>query len=107
MVKHARKRQKTSKSAKRIQPLGSQVSITDDASKDDEERRLESLLFGTPFVSSRKDNTHVLVLSDAEEDEAPVVDGKELEHFMDTDVRLNYYHGLWTLKYIFKKALLC
>jgi U3 small nucleolar RNA-associated protein 18 len=45
MVKQARKRQKTSKHAN---PLGS-VHFNNDADKDDEERRLESLLFGTDF----------------------------------------------------------
>ena len=47
MGKHSRKRQRTDDAAP---PLGAQFALADDASKDDEERRLESLLFGKPYV---------------------------------------------------------
>ncbi|KAF7375119.1 Methyltransf-2 domain-containing protein [Mycena sanguinolenta] len=47
MSKHPRKRQKTTNDASSIQR-----ALLDDSSKDDEERRLENLLFGTKFVPS-------------------------------------------------------
>ena len=50
MVKHTRKKQKISKHAN---PLGS-VRFSNEADKDDEERRLESLLFGTDFIADEK-----------------------------------------------------
>lgn len=52
--KHIRKRQRTDKTY--AQPLGAVASLLDDADKDDEERRLESVLFGKPFVSMSKDD---------------------------------------------------
>jgi U3 small nucleolar RNA-associated protein 18 len=87
MGKYARKKQKTGKATSEVEPLGTRVSLTDDASKDDEERRLESLLFGTHFVPSGIENADVLVLSDGEEDFMEET-GKELEHMEDTDVSL-------------------
>jgi U3 small nucleolar RNA-associated protein 18 len=60
------------------------VSLTDNASKDDEERRLESLLFGVPFVPSDKD---IFVVSDGKEGAEEFGEGvKELENMLDTDV---------------------
>ncbi|KAJ7220009.1 WD40-repeat-containing domain protein [Mycena pura] len=47
MPKHPRKRQKTADDFS-----SAQLSLLDDSNKDDEERRLESLLFGTKSVSS-------------------------------------------------------
>jgi hypothetical protein len=89
MVGHARKRQKTGKQGSgNTQPLGSCVSLTDEASKDDEERRLESLLLGTPFVPVGKDKSSLLVGSDHEDDGEPFGDGKELENLTDADVSL-------------------
>lgn len=91
MGKNSRKRQRTEQSDQaEIQPLGARASITDDASKDDEERRLESLLFGIPFVPSEKGkgNKNVLVVSDDEDEpERGTASGsKELENLLDTDV---------------------
>lgn len=87
MGKHPRKKQKTGKSAREeVQPLGTRPSLTDDSTKDDEERRLESILFGTPFVSSGKDGKNALVVSDDEESGGVVGAGKELENMMDGDV---------------------
>jgi U3 small nucleolar RNA-associated protein 18 len=84
MGKHIRKRQKTSKpSLDDLQPLGSHSALTDDADKDDEERRLESLLFGVPFMPSRKEGRDLLVLSDDDEQTGDV---KEPENMADTDV---------------------
>lgn len=89
MVKHARKRQKTEKLGDSgMQPLGAQISVIDDANKDDEERRLESLLFGVPFAPSGTRNRGILAVSDEEEgeDDKSGIKGKELEHLLDTDV---------------------
>jgi len=83
MAKHPRKRQKTTKGVKEIQPLGSN-SLVDDASKDDEERRLESLLFGTKFVSSKKDE--LIVVADDDETTEMEGGGQEMNVLMDTDV---------------------
>jgi U3 small nucleolar RNA-associated protein 18 len=84
----ARKKQKTEKV---VRPLGSAVSLTDDASKDDEERRLESLLFGTTFLDV---NDQDLEFDDHDEDDEGRQDGvgdiigRELENMMDSDVRI-------------------
>ena len=86
MGKHARKRLKTENP---VAPLGSRVSLTDDANKDDEERRLESLLFGVPFVPSVKGHKTILTISDDEE-EVPADGGAELENMLDTDVSFSY-----------------
>lgn len=82
MAKHPRKRQKTTKGAKDIQPLGSNL-ITDDSSKDDEERRLESLLFGTKFVPREKDK---LIVVDDEDEMEMEGGGQEMNVLMDTDL---------------------
>ena len=87
MGKHTRKRQKTEKLAHElVQPLGTRVSLTDEASKDDEERRLESLLFGVPFVPSGTDNNILAVSYGKEGEEGITGHGKELENMLDTDV---------------------
>lgn len=86
MGKRANKRQKTEKPArKEIQPLGASnvASLLDDASKDDEERRLESMLFGTKYVPAP--NNNVLVVSDDDEEEA-FGGGTEFQTVLDTDV---------------------
>jgi U3 small nucleolar RNA-associated protein 18 len=59
--------------------------LDDDADKDDEERRLESLLFGKPFVSGR--GTKVTAIEDPEEeaDDADVI-AAELEGMLDSDL---------------------
>ena len=86
MVNHPRKRQKTRRcTPEEVRPLGSYVSLTEDANKDEEERRLESLLFGTPFVRSGKEKTQLAPHSD-EDDGEVLGDGKELENLTDADV---------------------
>ncbi|TFY60987.1 hypothetical protein EVG20_g7224 [Dentipellis fragilis] len=90
MPKHARKRQRTEKPQKEQDeplPLGTHVSVIDEASKDDEERRLESMLFGVPFVPSGKGKGKEIVVND-EEEEAEVEEdgGKELEGLLDADL---------------------
>lgn len=77
-----RKRQKTARQD--IQPLGSHA-IVDDATKDDEERRLESMLFGVPYAKPQGDDTNpLLVISDVQDE--PGRDLKELENMLDSDV---------------------
>ncbi|KAF8139808.1 WD40-repeat-containing domain protein [Boletus edulis] len=89
MGKQSRKRQKISKED--VQPLGSSA-VVDDADKDDEERQLESMLFGVPYVPSQKsdgkrraDGADVVVISDVE-DGATERNLKELENMLDSDL---------------------
>lgn len=90
MGKQSRKRQKTSREDI-IQPLGSSTFV-DDTDKDDEERRLESMLFGVPYVPSEKskgkrrgDDAGVVAPFDAG-DGAAEGNLKELENMLDSDV---------------------
>ena len=91
--KHNHKRQKTGKSTVAdVQPLGSRTatSLLDNSEKDDEERRLESMLFGTPYVPASRKDVHtrdILVVSDEEQEE----DGDELRTVLDKDV--SYSHS--------------
>jgi len=85
MGRHARKKLKIEKSAI---PLGSQVSLTDDIGKDDEERRLESLLFGVPLAQSAGGQKSILLSVPDGEEEITVEGGTELENMLDTDVSL-------------------
>ncbi|EGN94195.1 hypothetical protein SERLA73DRAFT_115150 [Serpula lacrymans var. lacrymans S7.3] len=87
MAKNARKRQRTEKNQdEQAQPLGAKVALDDDASKDDEERRLESILFGVPYKPSGNKGKDVLAFSDEEEDLEDVGAGKELENMLDSDL---------------------
>ncbi|KAJ7352501.1 WD40-repeat-containing domain protein [Mycena albidolilacea] len=70
MPKHPRKRQKTTNDASSIQN-----ALLDESSKDDEERRLESLLFGTKFVPSTQ--FHPVLEAGA---------SKEMQNLTDTDL---------------------
>ncbi|KAG5643054.1 hypothetical protein DXG03_001632 [Asterophora parasitica] len=81
MAKHPRKKQKTSKEVNEIQPLGADP-LTDDASKDDEERRLESMLFGTKFVPRDRD----VAMDDEDEDNEPDLGGHVFNNLMDSDL---------------------
>ncbi|KAG9310283.1 hypothetical protein JVU11DRAFT_9401 [Chiua virens] len=47
------KSRKRQKSQQNVQPLGART-FADDTAKDDEERRLESMLFGVPYVPVRE-----------------------------------------------------
>ncbi|GLB36797.1 putative WD40 repeat-like protein [Lyophyllum shimeji] len=82
MAKHPRKKQKTSKEVKEIQPLGSSF-LTDDAAKDDEERRLESILFGTKFVPRDKNTLTNGVDNDKIEAD---LGGNVFNNLMDSDL---------------------
>ncbi|KAH7906953.1 WD40-repeat-containing domain protein [Hygrophoropsis aurantiaca] len=89
MAKHTRKRQKTTKlthEPAQPAPLGAQTALTDEASKDDEERRLESMLFGVPFVPSGKHSKEVVIASDDDADMDAGEGGKELENLLDSDL---------------------
>jgi len=89
MVKNPRKRQKTDKIRREKVALGAQTALLDDASKDDEERRLENLLFGVPYVPE-KSGKEILVVSDDddedEEDDGQLEGGREFENLLDSDV---------------------
>lgn len=77
MVK-SHKRHKTTKNQ---EPLGTRTFVDD---KDDEERRLESMLFGVPYEPQGNPLT---VISDVQ-DESTASDLKELENMLDSDVCL-------------------
>ena len=106
--KRSRKRQKTGKhsSAKSksrlvtlddegvFEPLGSGKRVWEDEDKDDEERRLESVLFGKPYVPSSKGKTGER--SDEEDEGFPEADvdlvGTEFANLMDSEVRHTHAH---------------
>ena len=72
-----------------FEPLGSSKRVWEDEDKDDEERRLESVLFGKPYVPSSKGRTGG---EPGEEDESMLeadVDwaGNEFANLMDSEVR--------------------
>ena len=82
--KHNRKRQRVDKGTHLCsEPLGAVVSLVDDAEKDDEERRLESVLFGKPFVSTAMEDS---ASEDAEGDDIQDYGGHEFENLLDSDV---------------------
>jgi U3 small nucleolar RNA-associated protein 18 len=90
MGKRANKRQKVALEAANERPvLGVVDPHADQAGKDDEERRLESLLFGTPYVPSgkgkEKERDDLIVVSDAEDAEDGGAGG-ELENMLDSEV---------------------
>ena len=102
MGKHARKRQRKDKPAhKPFAPLGTAVLLDDDADKDDEERRLESVLFGKPLVSGRR--SKVTATEDVSE-EGDGVDGTagELEGLLDSDVSYHWHSIAITLRHYFQ-----
>ena len=86
MAKHPRKRQKTHSSL----PLGDGNNarlemLLDEESKDDEERRLESMLFGVKYVPRGKGKGKEL--DDSEEDEDALdFGGRGMDHLLDNDV---------------------
>ena len=100
MPKHARKRQKISQSkgshgSHAEQPIPNKAArlemLLDEESKDDEERRLESLLFGVKYVPRGGDKGKLkdITMSDDDEDEGFSDDqgGRGLQHLLDEDVR--------------------
>jgi len=94
MVEKARKRQKTSRIAQDevVTKAAKLQKLLDDESKDDEERRLESLLFGVKYEPKGKGKAkerfiHVDDEDTTEEDLENDDGGRELQHLMDDDVR--------------------
>ena len=86
MAKSSRKKQRIEQEKPVTQPLGVLNIGNEDAEKDDEERRLESLLFGKTFSPRDKDGKeNVLVVSD---DEGDALDGEGngFGHLQDDDV---------------------
>ena len=63
-----------------VEPLGSGKRVWEDEDKDDEERRLESVLFGTPYVPARTKGEDML---GADVDLA----GNEFTNLPDSEVR--------------------
>jgi U3 small nucleolar RNA-associated protein 18 len=86
MGKHARKRQRKDRPAESVAPLGTAALLDDDADKDDDERRLESLLFGKPLISTRGTKVTAVDENLAEENDGADVTAAELEGMLDSDV---------------------
>ena len=86
MGKHARKRQRKDRPAESVAPLGTAALLDDDADKDDDERRLESLLFGKPLISARGTKVTAVDENLAEENDGADVTAAELEGMLDSDV---------------------
>ncbi|KAG1855967.1 WD40-repeat-containing domain protein [Suillus subluteus] len=76
MVKNPRKRQKTGKIQHKPVPLG--AGLRNDASKDDEERRLENLLFGVPYAPEKAGKE---IIEDGQHEV-----GREFENLLDSDL---------------------
>ncbi|KAH6906694.1 WD40-repeat-containing domain protein [Coprinopsis sp. MPI-PUGE-AT-0042] len=89
MPKHPRKRQKTSKNVYDHKSEAQNANLNlllDDSAKDDEERRLESMLFGTKFSTKGKEKE---VLDDDDEMldlRETVADSRGLSHLVDQDL---------------------
>ena len=58
--------------------------LLDEESKDDEERRLESLLFGVKYTPKGED---ISINHDEDSDEVDNQGGRGLQHLLDQDVR--------------------
>ena len=106
MGKHARKRQRKDKPAhKSFAPLGTAVLLDDDADKDDEERRLESLLFGKPLVPGRRSKA-TAIEDVSEEDDGIDATAAELEGMLDSDVSYHWHSFAIALRCSFQ-AFFC
>jgi len=88
MAKHAKKKQKTSKDAYvNVNDKSSRLDLLlDDSAKDDEERRLESALFGVKYVPGGKGKEKAIELDSEDEDAIADEGGRALAHLEDTDV---------------------
>jgi hypothetical protein len=84
MGKHS-KRLRKDKSARERIPLGETAPFDDDIDKDDEERKLESLLFGKPSVA-RRERATVGEEDLSESDNDVEMNSAELEGLLDSDV---------------------
>ena len=85
MPKHPRKRQKRSNNHDHAAPTKAArlAMLLDDESKDDEERRLESMLFGVEYQPRAK-SVEKKTLRDSEEDTQD--NGRGMQHLLDQDV---------------------
>lgn len=90
MAKHAKKKQKTSKATyQNVPDTTARLNLLlDDSTKDDEERRLESALFGVKYNPGGKGKGKAIIdLDDEDEDIISEADGgRALAHLEDTDV---------------------
>jgi U3 small nucleolar RNA-associated protein 18 len=103
MAKHPRKRQKTSKTSGNSHETTSSrlkeerlAMIMDDENKDDEERRLESLLFGVKYRprdgGKVKDSDESGDQEGDESSEEEDGEGGGMRHLLDQDVCLLFSH---------------
>lgn len=79
--KHGRKRQKLAQDVE-----DAYDPLEDDTAKDDEERRLESLLFGKKFTPRAQNDELVIQIDDDEDEEDEGDAGGALRNLLDTDV---------------------
>lgn len=97
MPKHPRKRQKKSHQHVPQDVASSKTArldlLLDDESKDDEERRLESMLFGVKYVPQEKKKGKMIstIVDDDEQMEELDGEGRGLQHLLDQDVRFFSY----------------
>jgi U3 small nucleolar RNA-associated protein 18 len=99
MPKNARKRQKTSEAKGDhdfyAEPLPSKAArlemLLDEESKDDEERKLESLLFGVKYIPKGEDIITNHDENEGSSDELDDQGGRGLQHLLDQDVCLLIY----------------
>ncbi|KAF8584954.1 WD40 repeat-like protein [Ramaria rubella] len=89
MGKHSKKRQRTTvnndNEPSETEPLGTAKKLADDDVKDEEEKRLEALLFGTTFPSSTTAKTQSMGLENGVR-QVDVEHGGELSNLMDSDL---------------------
>ena len=84
VLKNSRKRQKTGKIQQKHVPLGAQIALLDEASKDEEEKRLENMLFGVPYAPGKAGKEIMVSHEEADDDQLEV--GREFENLLDSDV---------------------
>ncbi|RXW17116.1 hypothetical protein EST38_g8737 [Candolleomyces aberdarensis] len=91
MARHAKKRQKTSKTTyQNVPDKSSRLELLlDDSTKDDEERRLESALFGVKYNVGGSGQGKGKAIESDDEDEDPLLQddgGRALAHLQDEDL---------------------
>jgi hypothetical protein len=94
-----RKRQKVDTSTSSLAPLGSSsfvLASDTDAAKDDEERELESRLFGKSFVPSTAAHT-IAVRTSADGAKEQLGASSGLDHVLDEDVSPAILHPVRTM----------
>jgi U3 small nucleolar RNA-associated protein 18 len=98
MGKHSKKRQRTTRDGdtSNLKPLGSIIAIGDEDDKDEEEKRLETLLFGTTFPVSNTAQSGSL-LHEKETNEVTIDADGGLANLLDSDVSCNHCLANFTL----------